>query len=99
MYDRPSRNGACEIFILQKTHYTEDNMEESTIILDMYAVEKSTGKVVAGNKQSWGQRVQRNTEGLRVSKSSNIQGIDPGIHHIFQSYYSVGKSRTSKNNT
>ena len=54
MYDRPSRNGACEIFILQKTHYTEDNMEESTIILDMYAVEKSTGKVVAGNKQSWG---------------------------------------------
>ena len=29
-------------------------MEESTVIVDMYAVETSTGQVVLAGKQSWG---------------------------------------------
>ena len=29
-------------------------MEESTVIVDMYAVETTTGQVVIANKQNWG---------------------------------------------
>ena len=54
VYDRLSKNGKCEIFVLQRSHYTEDGMEESTVIVDMYAVETSTGQVVVADKQSWG---------------------------------------------
>lgn len=54
LYDRPSKNGKCEIFVLQRSHYTEDGIEESAVIVDMYAVETTTGQVVAGNKQNWG---------------------------------------------
>ena len=54
LYDRPSKNGKCEIFVLQRSHYTEEGIEESAVIVDMYAVETTTGQVVAGNKQNWG---------------------------------------------
>ena len=54
VYDRSSKNGKCELFVLQRSHYTEDGMEESTVIIDMYAVETTTGQVVAANKQNWG---------------------------------------------
>ena len=54
VYDRSSKNGKCEIFVLQRSHYTEDGMEESTVIVDMYAVETTTGEVVVANKQNWG---------------------------------------------
>lgn len=54
VYDRTSKNGACELFVLYKEHY-EKNGEgtESTIILNFYAVENATGKVVAGDKTAW----------------------------------------------
>ena len=54
VYDRSSENGKCELFVLQRSHYTEDGMEESTVIVDMYAVETTTGQVVIANKQNWG---------------------------------------------
>lgn len=55
VYDRISKNGRCEIFVLQRSHYTEDGMEESTVIENMYAVETSTGQVIVADKQSWGE--------------------------------------------
>ena len=54
VYDRSSKNGKCEIFVLQRSHYTEGRMEESTVIVDMYAVETTTGQVVVADKQNWG---------------------------------------------
>ena len=54
VYDRSSKNGKCEIFVLQRSHYSDDGMEESTVIVDMYAVDTTTGQVVVANKQNWG---------------------------------------------
>ena len=53
LYDRSSKNGKCELFVLERSHYTEDGMEESTVIVDMYAVDTVTGQVVVANKQNW----------------------------------------------
>ncbi|MBR3823797.1 MAG: hypothetical protein IKJ39_01205 [Lachnospiraceae bacterium] len=53
IYDRTSKNGKCELFVFYKEHYTEEGTNDSTAILDMYAVEKSTGKVIAADKQAW----------------------------------------------
>lgn len=56
VYDRTSKNGACELFVLYKEHYAEEDgmgQSDATAILNMYAVEVDTGKVVAANKQSW----------------------------------------------
>lgn len=53
IYDRTSKNGKCELFVFYKEHYTEEGTNDSTVILDMYAVEKSTGKVIAADKQAW----------------------------------------------
>ncbi len=53
VYDRTSQNGACELFVLYKEHYTEAGSNDGTAILDMYAVETATGKVIAADKQSW----------------------------------------------
>lgn len=57
VYDRISKNGACELFVLYKEHYTEEesgmSQGDGAAILDMYAVEVDTGKVVAADKQSW----------------------------------------------
>lgn len=57
VYDRTSKNYACELFVLYKEHYTGEmgdmSSNDTTAILDMYAVEIGTGKVVAADKQSW----------------------------------------------
>lgn len=57
VYDRTSKNNACELFVLYKEHYVEDEsgdiVNDITEIIDMYAVETATGKVVVANKQAW----------------------------------------------
>lgn len=49
VYDRSSRNGACELFVLYRS--VEDSDYEE--IVDMYAVETATGKVVASGRKAW----------------------------------------------
>ncbi len=56
VYDRTSKNGGCELFVLYKEHYAEEGgmgQSDATAILNMYAVEVDTGKVVAADKHSW----------------------------------------------
>ena len=52
-YDRVSQNGACQLFVLNKVHLSEDGVNDGTAILDIYAVETETGNVIASGKQSW----------------------------------------------
>ena len=59
VYDRQSKNGACELFVLYKEHYTEPDSTgkremDDTAIVDMFAVENATGRVIVAGKQSWG---------------------------------------------
>lgn len=49
VYDRPSKNGACELLVLYRSVEGSDN----EVIVDMYAVETATGKVVASGKRAW----------------------------------------------
>jgi len=49
VYDRSSRNGACELFVLYRSVEGSDDQE----IVDMYAVETATGKVVASGRKAW----------------------------------------------
>ena len=49
VYDRPSKNGACELLVLYRSVEGSDN----EVIEDMYAVETATGKVVASGKKAW----------------------------------------------
>lgn len=49
VYDRPSRNGACELLVLYRTAEGSD----SEAIVDMYAVETATGKVAASGRKAW----------------------------------------------
>lgn len=66
VYDRTSKNGACELFVLYKEHYTEEDVNDGTAILDMYAVEIDTGKVIVADKQAWsdvGTKEYRETTG------------------------------------
>lgn len=49
VYDRPSKNGACELFVLYRSVEGSDN----EAIVDMYAVETATGKVVASGRKAW----------------------------------------------
>lgn len=56
VYDRTSKNGACELFVLYKEHYTEKDGQisnDATQILDMYAVETATGKTAASGRHAW----------------------------------------------
>lgn len=53
LYDRTSKNGACELYVLYKEHYTEEGSNDSTGILNFYAVETATGEVIAADKTSW----------------------------------------------
>lgn len=50
VYDHPSENGACELFVLYK--FTEDSVDQY-VIVDMYAVENATKKVVASGRKRW----------------------------------------------
>lgn len=49
VYDRASKNGACELLVLYRSLEGSDN----ETIVDMYAVETATGKVVASGKKAW----------------------------------------------
>ena len=49
VYDRPSKNGACELFVLYRSAQGTDD----EVIVDMYAVETNTGKVVVSGKKTW----------------------------------------------
>lgn len=49
VYDRPSENGACELLVLYRTLEGSEN----EAIVDMYAVETATGKVVASGRKAW----------------------------------------------
>ena len=49
VYDRPSKNGSCELLVLYRSVEGSDN----EAIVDMYAVENATGKVVASGKKTW----------------------------------------------
>lgn len=49
VYDRPSKNGACELLVLYRTAEGSEN----EAIVDMYAVETVTGKVVASGRKAW----------------------------------------------
>ena len=57
VYDRPSRNGNCELFVLYRECYREDTdgrlTLENTVILDMYAVETASGRVIASGRKAW----------------------------------------------
>lgn len=49
VYDRTSENGACELLVLYRALEGSDN----EAIVDMYAVETATGKVVASGRKAW----------------------------------------------
>lgn len=49
VYDRPSKNGACELLVLYRSVEGSDN----EAIMEMYAVETATGKVVASGRKAW----------------------------------------------
>ncbi len=64
VYDRPSQNDRCELFVFYKEHYTPGEgsgdsvgtgYNDSTAILEFYAVDKETGSVTAAGKRAWGQ--------------------------------------------
>lgn len=48
VYDRTSANGACELFV-----YEREETGKDTQLLGFYAVNKSTGEVISGEKTSW----------------------------------------------
>lgn len=49
VYDRPSKNDRCELFVLYRS--TEGSEEA---IMDMFAVERGSGRVVSSGKKAWG---------------------------------------------
>lgn len=48
VYDRTSANGACELFV-----YEREETGKDTQLLGFYAVNKTTGEVISGEKTSW----------------------------------------------
>ncbi|MDE5700697.1 MAG: hypothetical protein K2I96_25385 [Lachnospiraceae bacterium] len=50
VYDHPSPNGACELYVLYQ--FAEEG-SENYVIVDMYAVENATKKVVASGRKHW----------------------------------------------
>jgi len=53
VYDRESKNGKCLLFVAYKEYTYFDGSSGNTAILNFYAVEKSTGKVVIADKKAW----------------------------------------------
>ncbi len=49
VYDRSSKNGACELFVLYRSVEGSEEQE----IVDIYAVETATGKVVVSGRKDW----------------------------------------------
>lgn len=52
-YDRESKNGNCYLFVLSEV--PEGKGLNDAYLREFYACEKTTLKVVAGNKTSWEQ--------------------------------------------
>ena len=48
VYDRTSKNGECELFVYERVETGKD-----TQLLGFYAVNKTTGEVISGEKTSW----------------------------------------------
>ena len=48
VYDRTSANGECELFV-----YEREETGKDTQLLGFYAVNKTTGEVISGEKTSW----------------------------------------------
>lgn len=48
VYDRTSKNGTCELFV-----YEREETGKDTQLLGFYAVNKTTGEVISGEKTSW----------------------------------------------
>lgn len=58
VYDRQSKNGMCQLFVEYKDYVypgTDEIDAYSTEIVEFYAVNMVTGKVVAANKTAWSQ--------------------------------------------
>ena len=56
VYDRLSRNGACELFVLYKEYQPESESGRSQgdpAIVNFYAVDTETGRVIAADKTGW----------------------------------------------
>lgn len=56
VYDRLSRNGACELFVLYKEYQRESetgSVQGDPAIVNFYAVETETGRVIAADKTGW----------------------------------------------
>lgn len=49
VYDRISKNGSCKLFVL----YRSSGDSSNDVIVDMYAVEQETKKVIASGKRRW----------------------------------------------
>ncbi|WP_195268396.1 hypothetical protein [Eubacterium sp. 1001713B170207_170306_E7] len=57
VYDRKSQNDACDLAVLEQVTYEQKGQEYSAVdtsILDMYAVVRKTGEVIASGKTDWG---------------------------------------------
>lgn len=57
VYDRKSQNDACDLAVLEQVTYEQRGEEchaVDTSILDMYAVVRDTGEVIASGKTDWG---------------------------------------------
>lgn len=52
VYDRISKNNKCQLFVYYKEYYNETG-NYKTAILNFYAVDMSTGKIIEGNKMAW----------------------------------------------
>lgn len=57
VYDRKFQNDACDLAVLEQVTYEQRGEEchaVDTSILDMYAVVRDTGEVIASGKTDWG---------------------------------------------
>lgn len=52
LYDRESSNGKCALYVLYQSK-NDDELNSDSQILEMYAYEYSTGKVIVANRHSW----------------------------------------------
>ncbi len=58
VYDRLSANGVCELFVLYREHNWETEtgtVQGNTDILEFYAVETESGRVIGAEKTGWAQ--------------------------------------------
>lgn len=67
VYDRPSQNGLCELFVYyEEKYYLDGTPLDTTEILDMYAVDKESHEVYPSGRKAWadlGNQVYREATG------------------------------------